>query len=93
MKLPSFRKATAATEELTCKQLVQLVTDYLEGALSATDHRRFEVHLKKCDGCSAYLIQMRDTIRISGVLTEESLDPHAKDELLSAFRTWKQRRQ
>ena len=93
MRLPRFRKRADRPDELTCRELVRLVTGYLEGTLSETDRCRFDLHLTKCDGCSTYLAQIRETIRISGALTEQSLEPEARDELLTAFGTWKQRRQ
>jgi anti-sigma factor RsiW len=75
--------------ELACKELVELVTDYLEERLSAPDRARFEAHLAGCGGCRAYLDQMRQTIRALGRLPAESIDPTARDRLLSAFRDWK----
>ena len=75
--------------ELTCKELVELVTDYLDGKLSAEDERRFAEHLALCDGCKAYLQQMRVTIATLGKLTEERISPEAKERLLHAFRNWK----
>ena len=92
MKRIRFRKKTAPSPDLTCRELVRLVTDYLEGALSATDVDRFDAHLAKCDGCTTYLAQVRETIHVTGALTEESLAPEARDELLAAFRTWKHER-
>ena len=56
-------------EELSCQELVELVTDYLEGALPAELHDRFERHIAHCSGCQAYLEQMRATIRATGALT------------------------
>ncbi|MFL5758085.1 MAG: anti-sigma factor family protein [Thermomicrobiales bacterium] len=79
------------SSELTCQELVELVTDYLEGALSSADVARFDEHLSGCDGCRAYLKQMGLTIRTLGELTEESIDPQARDELLGLFRDWKAR--
>lgn len=76
-------------DELTCKELVELVTDYLEGALSPTDTRRFEEHLATCTGCTRYVEQMRQTIQITGQLREESLSEEARTNLLAAFRDWK----
>jgi anti-sigma factor RsiW len=76
-------------QELTCKELVELVTDYLEGALPRSARRRFERHIAGCDGCTAYLEQMRQVIQALGRLTEDSLTPEAKGELLHAFRDWK----
>jgi anti-sigma factor RsiW len=93
MRLPRFRKKAAQPDELTCRELVRLVTDYLEGVLSENDRHRFDAHLASCDGCTTYVAQVRDTIRITGTLTEESLAPEARDELLTAFRTWKHERE
>ena len=75
--------------DLTCQELVELVTDYLEGSLSATQRARFEEHLAKCAGCQNYLAQMRQTIKLVGELTEESITPQARDDLLGVFRNWK----
>lgn len=74
---------------LTCKELVELVTDYLEGDLSSEDKERFETHLATCDGCTAYLQQMRKTIQTIGCLEEHSLSPQAKENLLRLFRNWR----
>ena len=79
----------ASPNEMSCKELVELVTDYLESALSPADQRRFELHMSKCEGCKVYIDQIRLTIRATGQLTEDSIDPAAKDELLDAFRDWK----
>ena len=78
-----------AASELACQELVELVTDYLEGVLPAAERTRFEEHLAGCSGCRAYLEQMRQTIRVLHRLTEESLAPQAKEELLRVFRDWK----
>ena len=75
--------------ELTCRELVELVTDYLEGRLAAEDRLRFEEHLLICEGCSAYLDQMRKTIEVVGSLQEDSIPPPMRDDLLAAFRAWK----
>jgi anti-sigma factor RsiW len=82
---------TPPPDELTCRELVELVTDYLEGALPDEERARFEAHLAECDGCAAYLAQMRDTLRIAGRLREESIAPEARESLLRAFRDWKER--
>jgi anti-sigma factor RsiW len=76
-------------EELSCQELVELVTDYLEGALPSELHERFERHIAHCSGCQAYLEQMRVTIRVTGELTAESLSPEAERTLLDAFRNWR----
>ena len=76
-------------EDLPCQELVELVTDYLEGRLAPIEQRRFEAHLALCRGCRTYLEQMRQTILALGKLSEESIDPEAKERLLGAFRTWR----
>ena len=77
-------------EDLQCRELVELVTDYLEGRLPPVDRLRFDEHLKGCTGCRTYLDQMRTTIRSLGLLSEETIEPKAKEDLLRVFRTWKQ---
>lgn len=77
------------SQELTCQELVELLTDYLEGRLSPGEKARFEEHLSICEGCQTYLDQMRQTIRALGRLTEETIPPDARGELLQAFRQWR----
>jgi anti-sigma factor RsiW len=74
---------------LTCRELVELVTEYLEGTLASTDRARFESHLDTCSGCRRYVEQMRLTIRATGALSEEKISPEARDALLEAFRGWR----
>ena len=74
-------------DELVCQQGVELVSDYLEGALSRRDRRRFERHIRGCPNCTAYLEQMRVTIAETGRLTPEDLSPEARDEFTELFRT------
>ncbi len=78
------------TEALSCRELVELVTEYLEGAMSPEEQARFEAHLALCPGCCTYLDQMRQTIYALGRLTEESILPPAREELLRVFRIWKE---
>ena len=81
---------TASTyDELSCQELVELITDYLEGMLPAEMRERFERHIGHCSGCQTYLEQMRATIRATGTLTRESLSPEAERELLDAFHGWR----
>ena len=75
--------------ELTCAELVELVTDYLERRLTIRDTERFEEHVAFCDGCSAYFDQMRAMIAATGRLREEDLPPALVDRLLAAFRAWR----
>jgi anti-sigma factor RsiW len=76
------------TEMLSCREMVELVTDYLEGRLATEDRRRFESHLGQCPGCQAYIDQMRATIDALGHLPPEPPSPEAERELLAAFRDW-----
>jgi predicted anti-sigma-YlaC factor YlaD len=80
-----------SANELTCQELVELVTDYLEGALSSADVARFETHIRGCEGCQTYLQQIGLTIQTLGKLPTETIDPHMRDELLDLFRDWKKR--
>jgi anti-sigma factor RsiW len=75
--------------ELSCAQIVELVTAYLEGALEPDDRERFEEHLVFCDGCDCYLEQMRLTIEVTGQLEPGELPPALEERLLEAFRGWR----
>jgi anti-sigma factor RsiW len=68
--------------------MVEIVTDYLEGALSPEERVRFEQHLALCDGCTYYVEQMRETIRLSGKVTEDQIPVAQRERLLEAFRDW-----
>jgi anti-sigma factor RsiW len=74
--------------DLVCQQAVELVTDYIEGALSRADRRRFESHLAGCPHCTEYLEQMRVTIQLSGRLEPDELPPEVRDELVALYRQW-----
>ena len=78
-----------STAELTCKELVEIVTDYLEDRLPPAERQRFEQHLLACEGCANYLDQMRQTIRMVGRLSEESITASTRERLLRACRDWK----
>ncbi len=80
MKLPTLRR------DLVCQQAVELVTDYLEGALSRRDTRRFEAHLAACDGCEEYLRQVQATIRVLGSVRPEDLAPETRQGLVELYR-------
>jgi anti-sigma factor RsiW len=80
------------TRPLACQELVELVTAYFDGSLSRRDRRRFQRHIAGCDNCSAYVEQMRLVIEATGSLTEDDIDPAAREELLEAFRGWKDER-
>ena len=74
--------------ELTCQELVELVTDYLEGALEPDDRARFEAHVAGCRGCDAYLLQMRTTLEVMGATAALESRPEISG-LLEAFRGWR----
>lgn len=74
-------------EELpTCREVVELVTDYLDGQLAPTDRERFEMHLAVCDPCVTYLEQIRLTIGAVGSLDESQIPAGQRTELIAAFR-------
>ncbi len=79
----------SSSPQLTCQELVELVSDYLEDALPPPERTRFEAHLSFCPGCTRYVEQMRHTVQTMGRLTEDSIDPKARDQLLELFRGWK----
>lgn len=74
---------------LSCKEITQLVTEYVEGTLPLRDRIRFQLHIGMCRHCRAYLRQMRLTAKTLGYLPEPELPPDVESELLSRFETWK----
>lgn len=74
--------------EMICKELVEVVTDYLEGRMPAERRLLFEEHVAFCSWCRTYLDQMQDTIRATGSLKEEELSPKTRDALIDVFRDW-----
>lgn len=75
--------------ELTCRELVELVTDYFESALPENERARIQEHLAACDGCDRYVEQMRQTIETLGVLNEKDVSPDAQEKLSHVFREWR----
>lgn len=75
--------------DLTCREVVELVTDYLEDVLSPSDRARFDEHLAICEGCTNYIDQMRTILRVTGSLTEETIPTGARDRLVETFRGWR----
>ena len=76
--------------ELSCQEMIEVVTNYLDGALPTDEAQRFERHLSYCAGCSTYVDQIRETIRQTGMVPrEESLPPELREEILAQFRNWK----
>ena len=78
-----------APNEMTCREFVRLVTEYLEGTLPLDDRTRFEHHLVFCAWCVDYLQQMREVLRVSGRISEADISPEAEARLLHVFRNWK----
>ena len=78
-----------ADDDLVCRDVVEVVTDYLEGELAPDDRRAFERHLAACEGCQAYLEQLRTVIRVAGRPTVAAVPPETMAGLLRAFRDWR----
>jgi len=76
-------------DDLSCRDLVELVTEYLEGSLPRAERARVDAHLSGCPGCTTYIEQMGETIRLTGRLRAVDLPPAAREALLQAFRDWK----
>ena len=76
-------------EDITCREIVELVTDYVEGALGPEEREAVEMHLNLCDGCTDYLRQLRMSIELTGMLPEDAISPELEDELCAAFRSFK----
>jgi anti-sigma factor RsiW len=87
--LSGFFRSRSRSRDLVCQQVVGLVTDYLEGALSPAEHRRFEAHLAGCPHCTEYLAQMRETIRLAGRLAPDDLTPAMRTDLTDIYRRWR----
>ena len=81
-----FRRRRKADEPLVCREFVELVTDYLEGALPASERDRFEAHLAECDGCVGYLEDMRRIVDSLHTAPEPPPDPATCEALWRAFR-------
>jgi anti-sigma factor RsiW len=77
------------SEDLACQEVVELVTEYLEGALTPEAAAAFEDHLAICEGCVAYLEQLREAVRLAGTLHQEDVPEPLMGRLLEAFRGWR----
>jgi anti-sigma factor RsiW len=82
---------TTDKNEMVCKELVDVLTDYLDGSLPPDDRQRLEAHLDECPYCVNYLVQMKETIDAMGGASLESLAPEVQGEVLEAFRGWQER--
>ena len=79
----------SAERALTCRELTEVVTDYLEGVMGANDRARFDAHPELCEGCVNYVSQMRQTIRAVGELDPAEVEESVPDAVLAAFRAWR----
>lgn len=75
-------------DDLTCREVVEVITDYLEGAMGDHDRARFERHLEECTGCTAVLSQFRATIEATGMLTESAVTADQREAMREVFRRW-----
>jgi anti-sigma factor RsiW len=87
--ISALRRRLGRDDPISCRELVELITDYLEGALDVRDRRRFERHIEGCPHCTVYLEQLRVTLAALGSLREDSLEPALRDELLARFADWR----
>jgi anti-sigma factor RsiW len=83
-----FPRILSRRDEIVCRQAVELVTDYLEEALSRRQRRRFDRHLAGCPNCTEYLAQMRATVSITGRITPDDLSPEMQADLIALYRRW-----
>lgn len=74
--------------QIACRDLLELISGYLDDALPADVHAAIETHLEGCDGCTMVLEEFRTTIAMTGTLAEEQVTPAQRDTLLAAFRNW-----
>ena len=79
------------SDEIDCRELVELVTPYLEDVLPADERALVDQHLASCDGCEAYVQQMRLTIRAIGHVSEEAITSKTREDVLAIFRSWRER--
>jgi anti-sigma factor RsiW len=79
----------SAPEDITCREIVEIVNDYVEGALTPEEREAVELHLNLCDGCTDYLEQLRLSIALTGELPAEALSPELEEELCIAFRSFR----
>jgi anti-sigma factor RsiW len=88
--IPFLRRRVA--DPMSCRELVDLLTDYLEGALPDDDRARLEAHLSVCEACTMYVEQMREMLDALGTIEPEQVSPAAYEELSGVFAAWKAER-
>jgi anti-sigma factor RsiW len=74
---------------ITCREVVALVTTYLDGGLAKGEHELFEAHLSECEGCTEHVQQIQATVALTGQVRDDDLDPHAREDLMNLYRRWK----
>ena len=79
----------APADEIPCREIVELITQYLDDALPADERARFEAHLATCDPCTAVVEEFRLTIKAVGAIGPDQLSVEDRDRLLNLFRTWR----
>lgn len=77
------------TDDIVCREMVELMSDYLEGGLVGDELARFERHLAGCDGCDRALDQLRQTVRLTGMLRVEDVPAEGREVLLGVYRAWR----
>ena len=82
---------TESDQHISCQEVVELVTGYLESELPAAETALFEQHLNFCEGCVWYVDQMRSTVRVVGGIEEENVPAEMRERLMTAFRGWKRK--
>jgi predicted anti-sigma-YlaC factor YlaD len=87
--LKKSRSSMTTTNKLTCREVVELVTDYLEESLALEEQMQFEEHVADCPGCTAYIAQVQQSIGMLRRLSNEPVFPETKEELLRVFQEWK----
>jgi anti-sigma factor (TIGR02949 family) len=78
-------------DKMACRELVRVISSYLDGTLPKSDRERFEAHLEECPYCVNYLDQMRETIDALGELSVDSIAPETRREVVDAFSDWRRR--
>jgi anti-sigma factor RsiW len=75
--------------DITCREVVGLVTDYLDGKLTAEEHALFEAHLSECEDCTEHVKQIQVTVAITGSVRDANVDALARDDLVDLYRRWR----
>jgi anti-sigma factor RsiW len=88
----TIRPAKPDAHDITCRQAVALMTDYLDDALGPDDHALIEAHLAECESCAEHLRQIRITVAVTGRIREEDLNPAAREDLMDLYRRWRRDR-